>query len=100
MLTPTLNKLDKNDPRNIYISMIQEILMTDRYDIKPYLNTTQNQEYMRRLIRENMNDAFVVLGGGDPIFQLLLNDVCNITAVDNNEMQKLVFLLKKQQSKH
>ena len=27
-----------------------------------------------------MNDAFVVLGGGDPIFQLLLNDVCNITA--------------------
>ena len=26
-----------------------------------------------------MNDAFVVLGGGDPIFQLLLNDVCNIT---------------------
>ena len=95
MLTPELNKLDKNDPRNIYISMIQEILMTDRYDIKPYLNTTQNQEYMRRLIRENMNDAFVVLGGGDPIFQLLLNDVCNITAADNNEMQKLVFLLKK-----
>lgn len=27
-----------------------------------------------------MNDAFVVLGGGNPIFQLLLNDVCNITA--------------------
>lgn len=26
-----------------------------------------------------MNDAFVVLGGGDPIFQLLLNDVRNIT---------------------
>lgn len=42
-----------------------------------------------------MNDAFVVLGGVDPIFQLLLNDVCNITAADNNEMQKLVFLLKK-----
>ena len=35
---------------------------------------------MRRLISWNMNDAFVVLGGGDPIFQLLLNDVCNITA--------------------
>ena len=34
---------------------------------------------MRRLISWNMNDAFVVLGGGDPIFQLLLNDVCNIT---------------------
>ena len=101
MLTTTLNRLgknnpfDKNDPQNIYLSMIQEILMTDRHDIKPYLNTTQNQEYMRRLISEHMNDAFVVLGGGDPIFQLLLNDVCNITAVDNNEMQKLVFLLKK-----
>ena len=27
-----------------------------------------------------MNDAFVVLSGSDPIFQLLLNDVCNITA--------------------
>lgn len=27
-----------------------------------------------------MNDAFIVLGGSDPIFQLLLNDVCNITA--------------------
>lgn len=35
---------------------------------------------MRRSISWNMNDAFVVLGGGDPIFQLLLNDVCNITA--------------------
>ena len=101
MLTTTLNKLgknhlfDKNDPQNIYLPIIQEILMTDRNDLKPYLNTTQNQEYMRRLISENMNDAFVVLGGGDPIFQLLLNDVCNITAVDINEMQKLVFSLKK-----
>ena len=34
---------------------------------------------MRRLISWNMNDAFVVLGGSDPIFQLLLNDVRNIT---------------------
>lgn len=87
--------LNKNDPLLKYLSMVQEIVMFNRYDIKPYLNTNQNQEYMRKLITQNVEDAFVILGSGDSIFQLLLNDVYNITAVDINELQKMIFSLKK-----
>ena len=87
--------LDKNDPVCKYFDILQQIMIFDCYDKKPYLNTTQNEQYMRNLIDENINKAFVVMGGSDPIFQLLAHDVLDIEAVDINEMQNLIFNLKK-----
>lgn len=87
--------LNKNDPVFNYLNVASNIMIFDNYEKKPYLNTTENEQYMRNLINPNMSKAFVVMGGGDPIFQLLAHNIIDIDAVEINEMQNLIFSLKK-----
>lgn len=87
--------LDKNDPVIKYFENFQDIVIKNDYNKRPYLNSTENMQYMRNLLDENVKNAFVVAGGSDPIFELLASDVLNIDAVDINEMEKPIFTLKK-----
>lgn len=87
--------VNRDDELLKYLKMIGRIVAVDDYSIKPYLNTTQNGEYIRSLISEKVNNAYVILGGGDSVFQLLMNDILDITAIDVNELQNAIFALKK-----
>ena len=60
-----------------------------------YFTTTQNLSYLNQYVKESMDSACVVLGSGDNVFQLLSMGITDITAVDNNELQSLVYALKK-----
>ena len=63
---------------------------------KPYLSTTQNLSYVPGFLKENEAEkAYVILGAGDIVFQVLACGIKNITAVDLNPMQSFVFALKK-----
>lgn len=77
-----------------YLTQFSKIMTLQDFEHKPYLNTTQNQEYMRTLLQKDMKSAYTIMGGGDPIFQLLANDIFHITAADTNELQRFVFKLK------
>lgn len=61
---------------------------------KPYLITTQNQGYLDMFMNEMVKSACVILGSGDTLFELLLKDIPNITAIDANDLQVLFFKLK------
>ena len=60
-----------------------------------YFTTTQNLSYFNMFAKEGMKSACVVVGAGDTVFQLLSMGITDITAVDKNELQTLVFALKK-----
>ena len=60
-----------------------------------YFTTTQNLSYLNQFVNEDVKSACVVLGAGDPVFQLLSMGVTDITAIDKNELQLMVFALKK-----
>lgn len=86
--------LKKDDSLVPYMKMIQNILLDQDYVNKPYLNTNQNQQYIRNLLMGESTNAFTILGSGDAVFQLLYNDILDITAADINCLQKFVFALK------
>lgn len=44
--------------------MSQHIIINENYQLKPYLNTTQNQQYIRFLINNDIKSACVVLVAG------------------------------------
>ena len=87
-------KTRKEELLKKYLTLFNKVITLQDLDHKPYLNTTQNQEYMRALIQDGMKSAYTIMGGGDPILQLLANDILNITAIDTNELQRFAFKLK------
>lgn len=66
----------------------------DVYIDKPFLFTTQNQHYLEKTLPKEVNNAFVILGTGDTLFELVARDIKNITALENNDLQMLVFKLR------
>lgn len=66
----------------------------DVYIDKPFLFTTQNQHYLERTLPNSVDNAFVILGTGDTLFELVARDIKNITALENNDLQMLVFNLR------
>lgn len=66
----------------------------DVYIDKPFLFTTQNQHYLEKTLPKEVNNAFVILGTGDTLFELVARDIKSITALENNDLQMLVFKLR------
>lgn len=66
----------------------------DVYIDKPFLFTTQNQYYLERTLPNSVNNAFIILGTGDTLLELISRDIKNITALENNELQMLLFKLR------
>lgn len=64
------------------------------YNDKPYLLSTQNQNYLGKTLPEHATSACVILSPGDTLFELVARDVKNIVAVDTNELQELVYKLR------
>lgn len=65
------------------------------YNDKPYLVTTQNENYISKILPENSKKACTILGAGDPVFELASNGIEDITAVDTNPFQTFVYHLRK-----
>lgn len=63
-------------------------------DDKAFLTSTQNLSYLSRAIPEECQSAFVILGGGDNVFELLARGIRDITAADINPTQSLIYALK------
>lgn len=61
---------------------------------KAFVVTTQNLGYMHDTVEGEYQSAFVVMGGGDPVFELLSRNIRNITACDNNPNQSLIYHLR------
>jgi len=93
-LSKSMMIIDRKEEVYKYIKMAQEIIVSDNYEMRPYINTNQNQQYMRNLLNPNIENACVILSGADSIFQLLMNDVLNITAIDIQPLQKFIYELK------
>ncbi len=67
---------------------------SDVYIDKPFIFTTQNQHYLERTLPSDVNNAFIILGTGDTLLELLSRDIKNITALENNDLQILFFRLR------
>lgn len=89
-----LAEFKEEKPLEKYINLIEMIILYDDIEKKPYLNTTQNHQYIRDFVKSDMENVHTILGAGDTVFQLLFNDIKNITATDITELQVLVFKLK------
>ena len=76
----------------------QEILLSDDdeyYVCKPYIATTQNQRYLLEVVPKHAKRVCVVLGAGDTIFQLASKGIKDIVAVEINDLQTVIFKLRK-----
>ena len=76
----------------------QELLLSDDiedYPNKPYLVTTQNQRYLAEVLPKNAQKVCVILGAGDTIFQLVSQGIKEIVALEINDVQEVVFKLRK-----
>lgn len=76
----------------------QELLLSDDiedYHNKPYLVTTQNQRYLAEVLPKNAQKVCVILGAGDTIFQLVSQGIKEIVALEINDVQEVVFKLRK-----
>lgn len=83
---------------DLFIKM-QDIINLDGknpfvYNDKPYLTTTQNQRYLSTALPENVTDAFIILGAGDTLFELVSREIPNITALEISPVQELVYQLR------
>lgn len=88
----------KNMPGADILEKAQRIIVFEEdYMSKPYIATTQNQRYLTETVPKDAKSACVILGAGDTIFQILSQyaNIEKIVAVENNELQKVVFKLRK-----
>ncbi|MBE6156210.1 MAG: hypothetical protein E7161_00480 [Firmicutes bacterium] len=90
----------KEMPGFSQIVKAQDIINKDGFDStiyndKPYLTTTENQRYLDVTIPGNASSACVILGAGDTVFELLSRGINKIVALDINELQLLIYRLKK-----
>ncbi len=92
--------LTRNTPGIEYIKKAQEIITKDGFNPsvyydKPYLLTTRNQNYLNTTLQDGAESAFVILSAGDTLFELVSRGVNRIVTVDVNDLQPLVFKLRK-----
>lgn len=92
--------LTRSTPGFKYIKKAQDIITKDGVDPsvyydKPYLLTTRNQRYLDTTLQEGAQSAFVILSAGDTIFELISRGVNKIITVDVNDLQPLIFKLRK-----
>ena len=88
--TPGFKQIEK--AQNI---ITRDGMDTDVYYDKPYLLTTRNQRYLDTTLPNGADSAFTILSAGDTIFELVSRGVNHIVTVDVNDLQPLVFKLRK-----
>ena len=73
------------------------LLSAGKYEIyRPYFASTQNLNYISDLTKKmDIKSAFTILGSGEPVFELISQDVDNIIATDTNPFTKYIYYLKK-----
>lgn len=87
----------KEDSREVKLFLdAQELINNDGFlpNIhvqKPFVSTTQNQQYLDETIENNVEKASIILGAGDTLFELVSCGVKNITAIEMNKFQILVY---------
>lgn len=92
--------VNKYAPEARLLEKAQDIVVADDNDPmvlhkeRPYITTTQNQRYLTKAVPANAKKACVILGAGDTLFQLLSQGVTDITALDRNELQILMYYLR------
>lgn len=64
------------------------------YLLKPYLCGNENQSHIQGLIKPEYENACVVASSGNTVFEVVRNGITDITAVDVNELQILIFKLR------
>ena len=69
-------------------------ISNDAYLEKPYLISTQNQNYLNVSLPEHANSACIILSPGDTLLELVSRNVKNIVAIDTNDLQVLIFKLR------
>lgn len=92
--------LTRSTPGFKQIKKAQNIIIKDSTDSdvyydKPYLLTTRNQRYLDTTLPQEVDSAFTILSAGDTIFELVSRGVNKIVTVDINDLQLLVFKLRK-----
>ncbi len=92
--------IKKSTPGFKQIEKTQNIITMDRIDSdvyydKPYLLTTRNQRYLDTTLPQEVDSAFTILSAGDTVFELVSRGVNKIVTVDINDLQPLVFKLRK-----
>ena len=92
--------LTRSTPGFKLIEKAQNIITKDGMDSsvyydKPYLLTTRNQRYLDTTLQTGAKSAFVILSAGDTIFELVSRGVNKIVTVDVNDLQPLIFKLRK-----
>ena len=92
--------LTRNTPGFKQIEKAQNIITKDGIDSKvyydkPYLLTTRNQRYLDTTLQQGADSAFVILSAGDTIFELVSRGVNKVVTVDINDLQSLIFKLRK-----
>ena len=88
----------KKLPGGKIFAKAQEILLSDDYKdyaSKPYLTTTQNQRYLSEVLPKNAQNVCVILGAGDTVFSLVSKKIKNIVALEINDLQSVVFSLRR-----
>lgn len=66
----------------------------EKYKMKPYLCGTQSKQYISSLIKPEYQTACVVAASGNTTIELLRNGIKEITAVDINDLQILIYELR------
>lgn len=74
--------------------IVKDGVDVDAYAKKPYLTTTQNQQYLNTTLPKDVRSAFIILGSGDTLFELASRGIKDITAAEKNELQILVAKLR------
>lgn len=92
--------LTRSTPGFKQIKKAQNIIIKDSTDSdvyydKPYLLTTRNQRYLDTTLPQEADSAFTIVSAGDTIFELVSRGVNKIVTVDINDLQLLVFKLRK-----
>lgn len=88
--TPGFKQIEK--AQNI---ITRDGMDSDVYYDKPYLLTTRNQRYLDTTLPNGADSAFTILSAGDTVFELVSRGVNHIVTVDVNDLQPLVFKLRK-----
>lgn len=92
--------LDKSMPGAKEIERAQKIInfsdvSPDLYTERPYLITTRNQKYLDKTLPNEAESAFTILSAGDTLFELVSRGVKDVTAVDVNDLQNMVYKLRR-----
>lgn len=96
----SVSPVSKNMPGYDLLIKAQNIINydgmnSDVYYDKPYLVTTRNQRYINKTLPEGASSACIILSAADTLFELISRDVKNIVALDINELQTLIYKLRR-----